>query len=71
MPLVADGWPNIEILSPEEAARLSEERQAWKWPQGCRHRSSCARHKACMYVMCQHTDAEVRDALAEIEKGKK
>lgn len=38
------------------------------WPDGCRDGTSCARHKACMYVQCRHNDrsiaGEVEAALA-------
>lgn len=33
------------------------------WPSGCRDTDSCARHKRCMYVQCQHEHTPIADII--------
>src|SRR6266478_7474848 len=30
-----------------------------RWPDGCLHPKSCARHHACMYVGCVHANTDI------------
>lgn len=29
------------------------------WPNGCRHPNSCARHRDCMYLGCEHRGFDI------------
>lgn len=40
------------------------------WPRGCIKRSSCARHKACVYTNCPHQDRNIKEEVeAEIARA--
>jgi len=49
----------VNESSPSDTPRSD----APEWPIGCADPSSCASHRACMYLHCKHDDQSVIDAL--------